>query len=77
MLPFLKRSQEASSSGPVESVTREPDYEDDSEFDSLEIAAQELLDAIDKKDVKAMATAIRAAIELCDSEPHTEGPHNG
>lgn len=75
MLPFLKRSQEASASAPVESVTRDSDHEED--FDDLEVAAEDLLFAIEKKDAKAIAAALRAAFQLFDSEPHTEGPHNG
>lgn len=74
MLPFLKNSKEASGSGPQEKVTREHDDED---FDSIEVAAQDVIDAVHAKDVKALASALRAAFELCDSEPHEEGPHNG
>lgn len=71
MLPFLKKSQEASASGPIESQTREPD--EDKDFDTLEVAAEDLLFAIEQKDSKAVAAALRAAFELMDSEPHSEG----
>lgn len=60
-------------SGPADAIKRSPDHEVD--FDVLESAAQDLLDAIEKKDTKALAIALRAAFELCDSEPHEEGPH--
>lgn len=73
MLPFLKRNHEASASTPVESIKRE--HDEDVEFDVLESAAQDLIDAMHSKDVKATAEALRAAFELCDSEPHEEGPH--
>lgn len=69
MLPFLKRTQEASASGPVETVKRESDHEDDGDYDMLESAAEDLIKAIHSKDTKAVASAIRAAIELYDSEP--------
>lgn len=74
MLPFLKRNQEASASAPIESIKRKPD-EGSEEFDPLESAAEDLISAIHRKDIKAATEAIRAAFELCDSEPHEEGPH--
>ena len=73
MLPFLKKNQEASASGPIESQKREPD--EDADRDMLEVAAQDLMDALHKKDAKALAAALRAAFELFDSDPHMEGPH--
>lgn len=72
MLPFLKKSQE-STAAPSEPVMREHD----DEFDSMEVAAQDVLHAVESKNAKALASALRAAFELCDSEPHNEGPHNG
>lgn len=72
MLPFLKHTKEASASGPVESITRE--HDEDAEFDVLESAAEDLINAVHSKDVKAVAEALRAAIELCDSE--YEGEHH-
>ncbi len=73
MLPFLKKTKEASASLPIESQERKPD--NDNDFDSLEVAAQDLLHAIEKKDAKAVAEALRAAFELVDSQPHFEGEH--
>lgn len=75
MLPFLKKDKEASVSIPSDKVKREPDAEP--EFDSLESAGQDLIDAIHARDVKAVAAALRAGFELLDSEPHFEGPHTG
>jgi hypothetical protein len=72
MLPFMK-SKEASSSEPVEHMIREPD--EGSEYDPLESAAEDLISAVHSKNVKSVASALRAAFELCDSEPHEEGPH--
>lgn len=73
MLPFRKRQDEASASGPIESQKREPD--EGADLDMLEVAAQDLIDALHKKDAKALAAALRAAFELFDSEPHVEGKH--
>lgn len=75
MLPFLKRMQEGSASTPVESVERKSDHEE--EYDSLESAADDLIAAIHSKNSKHVAAALRAAFEMCDSEPHAEGPHHG
>lgn len=73
MLPFLLK-KEGSVSTPVEHVKREPDEESD--YDSLESAAEDLISAIHSKDVKAVCSALRAAHELCDLEPHAEAPHD-
>jgi hypothetical protein len=73
MIPYLKRTKEAAASGPVESIKRESD--DGEDYDVLESAAEDLINAVHAKDVKAAAAAIRAAFDLCDSMPHEEGPH--
>ena len=73
MLPFLKNLQEGSVSVPVETKKRESDEE--SEFDGLHAAAEDLIHAVHAKDVKAVAEAFRAAFEICDAAPHEEGPH--
>lgn len=75
MLPFLKKSKEAGASGPVETIEREPD--DGSSFDSMDAAAQDLIDAVHSKDVKSVASALRSAFELCEEQPHSEGPEIG
>lgn len=73
MLPFLKRTQEASASVPVDTVKRESDEE--SEPDSLATAMEELHGALNSKDYSGAASIFRSAFELMDSEPHVEGPH--
>lgn len=73
--PFLKKSQEASTSGPVEKIERKSDHESDGEFDSLEGAMSELHSALNAKDYKGAAEIFRSAFELMDSQPHVEGPH--
>lgn len=74
MLPFLKREKEASVSMPSDSIKREPD-EGHEEYDSMHAAAEDLLHAIQSKNVKALAECLRAAFELMESEPHEEGEH--
>lgn len=73
MLPFLKNKQEASVSAPVESVERKPD--EDKDYDSLHVCMQEFNAASKKDDFEGMAAAMKAAFEICDSEPHHEGEH--
>ncbi len=66
MLPFLKKSQEASAA-PSEPVKRESDIPDE-EYDSLHSAAQDLIDAVHSKDVAGVAEALQAAYDLCESQ---------
>ncbi len=73
MLPFLKQNKEASASMPTDPIKRSPDNEPD--YDMLESAAEDLISAVHSKDVKAVCSALRAAFELCDAEPHEEGEH--
>lgn len=47
--------------------------QDNNEY--LEICALDLLKAIQDKDIKAMAVALRSLFEEMDSQPHEEGPH--
>lgn len=75
MIPFLKHKNEGSVSAPVESIERKPD--DGAEYDVLESAAEDLCMAIEAKDYKAAAAALRAAFELLESEPHQEGEQIG
>ena len=42
---------------------------------ALEVAAEELMQAMEKKDVQAMASALRNVVQLVELEPHLEGPH--
>jgi len=71
MLPFLKNKHEGSASMPVESVKREHDED----YDMLESAAEDLIAAVHSKNVKAVASALKAAFEMCELQPHEEGPH--
>lgn len=73
MLPFLKRNKDGAASGPVESLERTPDNEDQ-EYDSLESAADDLIAAVHAKDSKGVCLALRSAFELLEMEPHDEAP---
>lgn len=42
---------------------------------ALEVAAEELMSAMKKEDVQAMASALRNVVQLVELEPHLEGPH--
>jgi hypothetical protein len=73
MLPFLKKPIKDAG---VMVVERRPDDSSEPQEDQgLMAAAKDLLSAIEMKDHKKMAMALRAAFELLDSEPHEEGPH--
>lgn len=41
----------------------------------LEMASQELIEAIQKGDSHEVAEAIRACFQILDAEPHVEGEH--
>lgn len=43
--------------------SKEPDEDED--VDALEVAAEELLAAIDAKDASGIASALRSAVEIC------------
>lgn len=74
MLPFLKPKQKSMGiSMPVE--YRKPDMKDqesDGSGEALEAAAKDLMSAISKNDHKAVASAIRAAFDILESQPHEE-----
>ncbi len=41
----------------------------------LDAAAQELIDAVDAKDTAGVASALRNAFAILESQPHEEGEH--
>jgi hypothetical protein len=75
MLPFLKNKHEGSISETPDAIKREHDEDSSEEYDMLESAAEDLISAVHSKDVKAVCSALRAAFEMLDMEPHQEGPH--
>ena len=70
---FLKKNKEGGASAPAEPIVRKPD--DDSDYDMLHAAADDLKQALDEGNTEAIADALRAAFQICDSEPHDEGYH--
>lgn len=72
MLPFLKQKMEGSVSQPPTSIKRDSDEPKEDDFDSLEVAMEELFKA---KDNKERAAAFRAAFDLLEKEPHEEVSH--
>lgn len=42
---------------------------------ALEVAAEEIMDAMKQNDSVALASALRNAVQLIELEPHLEGPH--
>ena len=81
-LPWLRKGKISGSI--VQTKVRPSDYRDgenpnksdESEDDAgLLSASKDLLTAIQAGDEKGIAQAIKAAFEICDSSPHSEGPH--
>lgn len=76
MLPFQKKKL---SPMLVAKVTpdgkMDPQGEEGGVDPGLISAAEELISAVKSGDAEAVAMALQAAFELCDSMPHEEGPH--
>lgn len=51
-----------------------PEHED-GDMAGLEACAQDMMDAIIKRDSKALAMAMKDMFDMLDSMPHEEGPH--
>lgn len=69
MLPFLKKPKAAGL------IVEQRASDKPSDISEMETCAQDLLAAIEAKDIKGMAAALQAAFELADSQPHVEGEH--
>lgn len=79
-LPFLRRKQ-TGIAGPLTEY-RKPDPEgeghhdkEDNDNEGLHACARDIISCIESKDEAGLAAALKSAFELCDSEPHEEGPH--
>jgi hypothetical protein len=72
LLPFLKRNKEASASTPMETILR--DHDED--FDAMEAAGQDLIDAVHAKDAKLVAEVLKAVFELMESHDEVAPPTN-
>ena len=78
MLPFLKpQAKQASLSIKYRKPDEKEPFSDqeDSNESAKHAAAQDILRAIESKDFKHLALALQSMFDICDSEPHTEGPH--
>ena len=64
-LPFLKHSQEAAGSSPVETITRAPD---EVSYDTLDAIAEDIFHAKDVASVKAALQSLVEHIQSLDSE---------
>lgn len=51
------------------------DQSDDHVSEAAQACAQDVYDAISSNDIKKLASALYAAFQIFDSEPHVEGPH--
>ncbi len=75
MLPFLKNKEKQQSAVMVKQrAPDQPEQEDDKSASHM-ACAQDLLKAIESKDIKGIAEALQSAFEIMDSEPHVEGEH--
>lgn len=77
MLPFLKNKVRAQTGVMIKE--RAPDTSDKEETDypeaALEACASDLIEAVHARDVAKVAQVLKDAFELCDIQPHEEGPH--
>lgn len=74
MLPWMKK-KEQSNSGLMVKIRPSDHPEEQSEDSALEQAAKEVLSAIEAKDPKSLANALKVMCKMIDLEPHAEGPH--
>lgn len=75
LLPFLKNKRKETGVIVQQRSPDEPKDEMEGDDSGLHAAAQDILRAISDNDAEHLALAIRAAFEICDSQPHEEGPH--
>lgn len=75
LLPFLKNKQKNQTGVIVQERAPDAPAEDSGDDSALHAAAQDILRAISDNDYQHLALAIRAAFDICDSQPHEEGPH--
>jgi len=77
MLPFLK-NKDRSIAGLIiktRAPDENPDAQESEENDgsaAIESCAQELIDAVHNRDIKAVASALKSAFDILESMPHEE-----
>jgi len=70
-LPYISNKEGSVSVAP-ETKTRKSDKV---RLDPVELACEELMQAIEKKNIKLMAACLKSIFAICDYKPHVEGPH--
>lgn len=77
MLPFLNNKKSSIAGSIIEK--RKPDgglaqvEPEESNDEGLEACAQDILSAVEAKDLKALVSSLKSFFEICDSTPHKEG----
>jgi hypothetical protein len=72
-LPFVFKDEDKKAGGVV--VEHRSEREERPRHLGLEAAAEELMKAMERKDVQGMANALTSAFYLLDAMPHVEGEH--
>ena len=75
MLPYLQPHRMAAMITTVRKPSGEGEMKPEQKNPALLAAAEDLIRAVHSKDIPAVADALEAAFQECDSEPHAEGPH--
>lgn len=60
-LPYLKNRDDGVGVGPIETLERKPD--EDQDFDMLDAVAEDMMDAFKKSDKKALKEALQAFVD--------------
>lgn len=50
-------------------------HEEQEEMDQFVAVASEIREAFEQRDDHALAEALKSFFQMCESEPHEEGPH--
>lgn len=74
--PFLKAKDQRVSGLIIEH--RKPDEKPEAEEQDygIETCARDLLNAVEAKDIKGIAEALKSAFDILESQPHDEYPHD-
>jgi len=79
-LPFLKKKQGSAQGIAIE--YRKPDADgeghhdkEDNDDEGLRACSRDIIECIASRDEVGLSKALKAAFEICDSQPHVEGEH--
>jgi hypothetical protein len=73
--PFLKHKKIAGLIVEQRKVKDDKPEQESNDSEGLHACAQEIIQAIEMKDHRALASALQAAFQLMEMAPHEEGPH--